>query len=146
MWEKEKLLATSNFSFSHSVLKRFVLQTSKTQGLFRKLLIYRSTLLCPILIFFSGKYIADFQKTSKQTLTNKADRIISNVPVDQCAKICVEQEEFNCASFAYCGSTTECRLSTAAMSGVGQLTTEPSMTCDVYTSKFYPLPDDNILD
>ena len=34
--EKEKLLVMSNFSFSHSVFKRIVLQTRKTQGLFGK--------------------------------------------------------------------------------------------------------------
>ena len=37
--EKEKLLVTSNFSFSHSVFKRPVLQTCKNQGLFGKGLI-----------------------------------------------------------------------------------------------------------
>ena len=36
LWEKEKSLITSNFSFSHSVLKRLVLQTRKNQGLFGK--------------------------------------------------------------------------------------------------------------
>ena len=36
MWEKEKLLVTSNFSFSHIVFKRLVLQTRKNQGLFGK--------------------------------------------------------------------------------------------------------------
>ena len=36
MWEKEKLLVTSNFSFSHIVFKRHVLQTRKNQGLFGK--------------------------------------------------------------------------------------------------------------
>ena len=34
LWEKEKLLVTSNFSFSHSVFKRLVLQTRRNQGLF----------------------------------------------------------------------------------------------------------------
>ena len=34
--EKEKLLVTSNFSFSHSVFIRLVLQTRKNQGLFGK--------------------------------------------------------------------------------------------------------------
>ena len=29
LWEKEKLPVTSNFSFSHSVFKRLVLQTHK---------------------------------------------------------------------------------------------------------------------
>ena len=32
-WEKEKLLVMSNFSFSHGVFKRLVLQTRKTPGL-----------------------------------------------------------------------------------------------------------------
>ena len=36
LWEKDKLLITSNFSFSHSVFKRLVLQTRKNQGLFGK--------------------------------------------------------------------------------------------------------------
>ena len=35
-WEKEKLLVTSNFSFFHSVFKRFILQARKNQGLFGK--------------------------------------------------------------------------------------------------------------
>ena len=39
MWGKEKLLVTSNFSFPHSVFKRLVLLTRKTQGLFGKGLI-----------------------------------------------------------------------------------------------------------
>ena len=34
--EKEKLLVTSNFSFSHSVFKRLVLQTRENQSLFGK--------------------------------------------------------------------------------------------------------------
>ena len=36
LWEKEKLLVTSNFSFSQSVFKRLVMQTRKNQGLFGK--------------------------------------------------------------------------------------------------------------
>ena len=36
LWEKEKLLVTSNFSFSHCVFKRLVPQTCKNQGLFGK--------------------------------------------------------------------------------------------------------------
>ena len=36
LWEKEKLHVTSNFSFSQSVLKRFVRQACKSQGLFGK--------------------------------------------------------------------------------------------------------------
>ena len=35
-WEKEKLLIMSNFSFSHNVFKKCVLQTRKSKGLFEK--------------------------------------------------------------------------------------------------------------
>ena len=36
LWEKEELLVTSNFSFTHSILKRPFLQTRENQGLFGK--------------------------------------------------------------------------------------------------------------
>ena len=36
LWEMEKLLDSSNFSISHSFLKRLVVQTRKNQGLFGK--------------------------------------------------------------------------------------------------------------
>ena len=50
--EKEKLFVTSNFSFSHSVFERLVLQTRKNQGLFGKgLRAYRN--------FISTKKLAD---------------------------------------------------------------------------------------
>ena len=35
-WKSEKFPFTSNFSYSHSVFKSFVLQTHKTQGLYGK--------------------------------------------------------------------------------------------------------------
>ena len=38
-WEKQKLLVTSNFSFSHSIFRRLILQTPNNQGLFGKGLI-----------------------------------------------------------------------------------------------------------
>ena len=47
LWEMEKLLVMSNFSFSHSVFKRLGLQTCKHQGLFGKeLTFYQTTKLC----------------------------------------------------------------------------------------------------
>ena len=33
LWEEEKLLFTSNFSFFHSIFKRLMLQTRKNKGL-----------------------------------------------------------------------------------------------------------------
>ena len=45
LWEKEKLLVTSNFSFSYGVFKRLVLQTRKDQGLLGKRSIYTNVFL-----------------------------------------------------------------------------------------------------
>ena len=36
LWEKEKLLVMSNFSFSHSVCKRLLLQRRKIEDMFGK--------------------------------------------------------------------------------------------------------------
>ena len=52
LWEKEKLLVTSNFSFSHSVFKGLVLQTCKNQGLFGKGLTTGQEKLCENLKLF----------------------------------------------------------------------------------------------
>ena len=51
LWEKEKLLVASNFSFSHSVFKKLVLLTNKNQGLFGKGL--SNTKQVQLLIFHS---------------------------------------------------------------------------------------------
>ena len=52
LWEKEKLLVTSDFSFYHSVFKRLVLQTRKNQGLFGKgLKMFQSVLLIFVHVF-----------------------------------------------------------------------------------------------
>ena len=59
LWEKEKLLVMSNFSFSHNVFKRLVLQTRKSKGLFGKELIVKTEgekkerKLCISLTFFN---------------------------------------------------------------------------------------------
>ena len=45
LWEKEKLLVMSNFSFSHSVFKSHVQQTRKNEGLFGKGLSGRRVIL-----------------------------------------------------------------------------------------------------
>ena len=39
LWEKEKLLIITNFSFFNSVFKRHILQTCKNKGLFGKVFI-----------------------------------------------------------------------------------------------------------
>ena len=40
-----------------------------------------------------------------------------------------------CASFDYCGNVTECRLSTASMKNIGQISVTANLYCDIYSSK-----------
>ena len=54
LWKKEKLLVTSNFSFSQGVFKRLLLQTCKKKGLFGEGLKSEKFLISSIL-FPSGK-------------------------------------------------------------------------------------------
>ena len=55
LWEKEKLLVTSNFSFSHSVFKRLALQIRKNQGLFGKGLIKVLLLMLLLVMIMTTK-------------------------------------------------------------------------------------------
>ena len=77
----------------------------------------------------------DFKKTGRKTIANRDDRIISGISVTECAKLCVEEESFMCASFDYCGNVTECRLSTASMKNIGQISVTANLYCDIYSSK-----------
>ena len=45
MWEKEKLLVTSNFSFSHNVFKRYLLLISQNEYLWSKGLTFYHTIM-----------------------------------------------------------------------------------------------------
>ena len=62
LWEKEKLLVTSNFSVSHGVFKKLVLQTRKNQGLFRKELNEKfcNVKACKSMNPFSGQSTCNF--------------------------------------------------------------------------------------
>ena len=83
LWEKEKLLVMSNFSFSHSVFKRLVLQTLKNQGLFGKglmsiYIVRNDSKRCPVqcfsltytqCIFMMQYYSGQLSQTSFYNLT-----------------------------------------------------------------------------
>jgi hypothetical protein len=57
------------------------------------------------------------------------------VSVDQCAKLCVEEEDVNCRTFAYCGNYTKCKLMTQTPKQVGPGYISSSGFCDLYISK-----------
>jgi hypothetical protein len=76
----------------------------------------------------------DFKRKARYYIPLTNNRIISGIDASQCAKLCVNEETFSCASFSYCGNMTECRLSTATLKG-GQVTGQTNAYCDLYTSK-----------
>ncbi|XP_046544811.1 uncharacterized protein LOC124255018 [Haliotis rubra] len=87
---------------------------------------------------YSRNYADDFKVVANRQIALKDNRIVLMVSVEQCAKLCVDEETFSCASFDYCGNTTECRLSTSSMSDVGQITIEATAYCSIYNRQFYP--------
>ncbi|XP_060562071.1 uncharacterized protein LOC132721715 isoform X2 [Ruditapes philippinarum] len=85
---------------------------------------------------YSRKYLSDFKPMGNLYLTPVYDRVISGVNVEQCAKLCVEEEGLECASFAYCFNTTECRPRRKRnISQVSSLLIPPK--CNVYNRETY---------
>ncbi|KAK3090768.1 hypothetical protein FSP39_014480 [Pinctada imbricata] len=92
----------------------------------------------PMCNHWSRNYIDDFSYTKRSYIRMTNDRVISGITVQQCAKLCVEEQTFSCASFDYCGNYTECRLTSASLKNVGQVTLESNLYCDVYTRQYFP--------
>lgn len=104
------------------------------------LFVRRQTSMTPLdslkCLFFAGKHLADFKILQRMELPTSYIRIVRNVSVDQCAKLCVEVERINCASFSYCGNTSECVLSNVTATHIGQAISQRSLMCDVYSSMY----------
>lgn len=93
----------------------------------------------PMCNHWSRKYLDDFvQSQSNVNVKLINDRIIAGVSVFQCAKSCVEMEGGSCATFGYCSEVSECRLSTSALSNVGQTGPDAVATCNIYSRKSFP--------
>ena len=67
-------------------------------------------------------------------ISNVHGVLISGVSVGQCAKLCVEEDTFECVSFAYCDITTECRLNTTWTAR--NVSSALNQSCYIYSSKF----------
>ena len=75
-WEKEKLLVTSNFSFSPSVFKRLVLQTRKNQGLFGKGLIFPCFMFKNFTIIIHVSHADRITRTTEKILMGVCNTIV----------------------------------------------------------------------
>ena len=65
--------------------------------------------------------------------------VISKVSVKECAKLCVAEDSFSCASFDYCGETKKCSLSADIATEEFPVEENESFACDVYNSKSRPI-------
>lgn len=83
---------------------------------------------------FSGNYIHDFKLLQRKTMTFSDVLEFSNVSSSQCAKLCIEQEGATCKSFAFCNTTSLCRLTSSHPRQAGNVVSQ-SDTCDLYSSK-----------
>lgn len=83
----------------------------------------------------TGKYIDDFKFVQGKQMHFGKVLEFDGVSVDQCAKLCIEEESVHCQTFAYCGNYTKCKLmsSTPKHLGPGYITS--SDFCNLYISK-----------
>ena len=73
LWKKEKLLITSNFSFSRSVFKTLVRQTRKNLGLFGKGLKHLQTIMS------KGLKCLNLHSTEWKTLWEKEKMLVTSM-------------------------------------------------------------------
>ncbi|XP_048762219.2 uncharacterized protein LOC125670858 [Ostrea edulis] len=86
--------------------------------------------------FYSRNYIHDFKLLQRKTMTFSDILEFSNVSSSQCAKLCIEQEGATCKSFAFCNTTSLCRLTSSHPRQAGNVVSQ-SDTCDLYSRRFY---------
>ena len=84
LWEKGKLLVTSNFCFSHSVFKRLEMQTRKIKGLFGKgLNLYKSLALSKLIAFadenFNVAEIMQFFFDGVENIVGKGKMLVTRI-------------------------------------------------------------------
>ncbi|XP_064606544.1 uncharacterized protein LOC135471299 [Liolophura sinensis] len=87
---------------------------------------------------YSRRYVDDFKLSLGKMIVFKDNYIINGVSGEECAKLCVEEESFSCKSFDFCANTTQCRLSSANLDGIGQVTIQDSAYCNHYTRQYFP--------
>ena len=85
--ENEKMLITSNFSFSHSVFKKLVLQTRKNKGLFWKELTpcNESVDLFPLFLCLQI-YIKHAQITIIVIIDCSSSNLLDSGPKNECSQ------------------------------------------------------------
>lgn len=81
----------------------------------------------------SGKYLYDFKMTPNMHLSSGEGITISNTTAENCAKLCVQNVDFICKSFVFCGHTTCNILSVQPGNVKSQI--GRNAVCDLYTSK-----------
>lgn len=92
----------------------------------------QGNIMCDI---YFRKYIDDFTASKGKRIALVNDQILTDISEEQCAKACMEEEKFNCASFDYCINKTECRLTNHDTLHSGHVTTELNAFCTHFRRK-----------
>ncbi|GAB1610699.1 hypothetical protein Ahia01_001356300 [Argonauta hians] len=88
----------------------------------------------PYCDIYSRKFISEFHATKDQTKVKMDnDEILGDLTLDQCAKACMEMEDYKCNSFDYCNNTLECRLVYKDVQDIGKISFEKSAVCNHYS-------------
>lgn len=96
---------------------------------------------------YSRDYLVDFEQHQNVRLSGTRDVYIADIPVDQCAKECVEQPDLECNGFDYCVEdelTTTCFLTADQYSGSG-VSVSNDDTCDHYERVYFNGEDINTI-
>ncbi|XP_061182284.1 uncharacterized protein LOC133190610 [Saccostrea echinata] len=87
---------------------------------------------------YSRKYIDDFKFVEGKQMNFGKVLEFDGVSVDQCAKLCIEEESVNCRTFAYCGNFTKCELMTSTPKQIGPGYVTSSGFCNLYIRVYNP--------
>ncbi|XP_048758881.2 uncharacterized protein LOC125668617 isoform X1 [Ostrea edulis] len=87
---------------------------------------------------YSRKYIDDFKFVEGKQMNFGKVLEFDGVSVDQCAKLCVEEEDVHCRTFAYCDKYKQCKLMTQTPRQVGPGYISSSGLCNLYIRVYNP--------
>ena len=83
-----------------------------------------------------GDYTAKFSKIAGTTVLSNSDTIYQNIyDENQCAKLCVDYNGFNCKSFDFCTDIGTCFLGKTHYYDAPQVNIKSDLLCNHWSSK-----------
>ncbi|XP_076341230.1 uncharacterized protein LOC143241839 [Tachypleus tridentatus] len=90
---------------------------------------------------YAAKFIADYLDMGRTLIDDKDSKVFSSLTLEECARLCSEQPEYNCKSFNYCPSESEkdttyaeCSLTSKTLTSPG-IKTKDSVKCQHFAKR-----------